>query len=186
MIAVRTVGLLMVLAATVLTGGCEQTAPSAGLQPGQPFPTVTLVRLDGRVERSSDYQGRLLVLNVWAPWCRPCVREMPSLQRLNVRLDPRRFAVIGLTVDDDRFLVEEFVNKHDIRFPNYITQGNALVNEVLGVRAFPETLIVAPDGTLLHRIVGQREWDSAEMVAFLERAYAEASGATAADAGRAG
>jgi len=132
----------------------------------------------------AELRGRVVVLNVWAPWCPPCLKEMPSLERLSRQLDSARFAVVGVTVDD-QFLAEEFLRRHGITFPNHIGERDALERR-LGVRAYPETLLIDADGLIAERVVGSREWDAARIVEQLERIAASGAGsegAKAADGG---
>ncbi len=112
----------------------------------------------------------MLVLNVWATWCPPCRREMPSLERLSRTLDPQRFAVIGLSTDQDEKLASEFLLQNQITFANFFDQSGKIAKQ-LGLKVYPETFVIAPDGTLVERIPGLREWDSAAMLAQLEDAY---------------
>lgn len=138
--------------------------------PGATIPDVVLERIDGaRGVPLSDYRGRLLVLNVWATWCKPCREEMPSLERLS-RAGDDGIVVAGLSVDADRNLLLEFLRKHGITFANYSDPGSRVSQTELGVDSLPQTLLVAPDGRLLGRIAGAREWDSPVVRARLDEA----------------
>ncbi|HGG59008.1 MAG TPA: TlpA family protein disulfide reductase [Gammaproteobacteria bacterium] len=152
--------------------GCGPRAASGTARVGEPFPDLELGALwPGEAgTRLSAYRGRLVVLNLWAPWCAPCVEEMPRLQRLHERLDGRRFAVIGATVDE-RFLAQEFLRDKSIDFPNFFVERRRVVTRRLGVHAFPVTFIIATDGVLLARVVGWREWDTSDSMRRLRRLY---------------
>jgi thiol-disulfide isomerase/thioredoxin len=147
--------------------GCNGAPEATGPQPGEPFPVLTLPALDGPPLDLADYRGRVLVLNVWATWCAPCREEMPSLQRLSERFPAERLTVLGLTVDEDTNLAREFLIKYGIRFQSASDPGGAVAEGLLGVTAYPDTLVVAPDGTVAERIVGGRAWDDDEMIRFL-------------------
>lgn len=146
---------------------------SANNQPltGQLFPPLVLTDFNDQTTSLQYYRDKVTVINIWAPWCGPCLEEMPSLQRLYDFMDSGRFAVIGLTVDDDRYLAEEFLVKHNILFPNYIDSGRQIVENVLGVRKFPQTFIIGRDGVLLKHITGYQVWDSQETIKQLEMFY---------------
>jgi len=132
--------------------------------------TVTLNNLNGTRKPISEYRGKLLVLNVWATWCPPCRREMPSLERLSKKANTSHIQVAGIATDESENAVREFVSQHNITFEIYTdTQKN--VKETLGVSVFPETLLIAPDGRIVHRVIGEREWDSAAMINTLEELY---------------
>ncbi|WP_292932695.1 TlpA disulfide reductase family protein [Noviherbaspirillum sp.] len=155
-----------------LLGACGKhvDAPEARLAEGGKFPPLTLGSTSGDVLSTTSYEGKLLVLNVWATWCPPCRREMPSLERLSHALDPKRFAVIGLSTDEDEILATEFLLQNHITFANFFDKSGKLAKQ-LGMKVYPETFLVAPDGTLLQRLPGLHEWDGQAMIAHLEDAY---------------
>ena len=161
------IGLLM-----GLLGACDKPpAPAAApLVEGQPFPAFMLDFISSRNDAASAWQGKMLVLNVWATWCPPCRREMPDLELLSKTLDPQRFAVIGLSVDGDTLLAAEFLVQHGITFANFFDQ-NGQVARPLALQAYPQTFVIAPDRILLRRIIGHREWGNPEMVSMLEGLY---------------
>lgn len=138
---------------------------------GDPFPDLLLPGLDRPDLAVSELRDRVVVLNVWATWCPPCRRELPSLQRLTEKLDAEQFAVIGLSVDDDDHLPREYLIDRKIELVSYIDRDMAIANGVLGVQVYPDTFIIGRDGTLQARIEGEREWDSPAVIAALEAAY---------------
>ncbi|HEY0845493.1 MAG TPA: TlpA disulfide reductase family protein [Noviherbaspirillum sp.] len=160
-----------VLACAVLAGACEKRIEPPPAQPveGRLFPHIKLDQSDN-VLAARGFQGKVLVLNVWATWCPPCRREMPSLERLSRTLDPNRFAVIGMSTDRDERLAEEFLLQSGVTFANFFDRNGQVARE-LGLQVYPETFVIAPDGTLVRRVPGMREWDSEEVIAELEAAY---------------
>jgi len=128
------------------------------------LPDMRLHGLDGVTREFADYRGRLAVINVWATWCAPCRAELPSLQRLRDQLDPERFVVLGISIDADRDFVGEFLRDLDIGYVNFHDPDRRITEGLLGVRRYPQTLIVGRDGKLLRRIVGSREWDRPETI----------------------
>ena len=135
------------------------------------FPTeFTLTGLNGTKTSIHAFRGKLLVLNVWASWCPPCRREMPSLERLSKSANREHIAVAGISTDESVNAVREFVAKHSITFEIFTDTPSNVAN-TLGVRVFPETLLISPDGKIAQRISGEREWDSPAMLKVLEDAY---------------
>ena len=153
--------------------GCSQNEPLTDkLSVGEPFPEISLSRLDGAVPNSiTDYRGKLVVLNLWATWCEPCRREMPNLQQLSDSLDSERFAVLGLAQDEDDHLVREYLIDTGVTFAAHIDPASTVTKDKLGVQLFPYTLLIAPDGRFIQRITGPREWQRAEVIDLLEKAY---------------
>ena len=162
---------LLLICCVVLLCACSAEPEGPHVTRGEVLPNLILKGFDGQSIRLERFHGRLLILNVWAPWCAPCVEEMPSLDRLSRQLDPQRFAVIGLTVDDDRFLAEEFLRNNQISFSNYMDEKRLIAETILGVRSFPQTFVISPHGVLLARIIGWQEWDSQEVLSTLEEYY---------------
>lgn len=167
----RLLGVTLLSALTLL--GCSESEPlSDKLEIGAPVPEMELQRLDGApADALRDYRGRLVVLNLWATWCEPCRREMPNLQKLSEALDEQRFAVLGLAQDEDDHLVREYLIDKGVEFAEHIDPGGTVTTGQLGIRLFPYTLLIAPDGRLIQRITGAREWQREEVVELLERAY---------------
>ncbi|WP_210398073.1 TlpA family protein disulfide reductase [Motiliproteus sediminis] len=129
---------------------------------------VELADLDGNLRPLLDGSGRVRIVNFWATWCAPCREEMPALQALDDMLDDARYQVVGVTVDRDLNLVREFLLKYGIRFSQLSDPAMQLASERVGVRAYPETLLVDETGRVIDRVVGVRPWDDPEFItAFL-------------------
>lgn len=122
------------------------------------FPVFSLEGIDRADSDSAAFRGKVLVINVWATWCPPCRREMPSLERLHARLDPARARLIGLSVENDQHQVREWLRKSNISFPNYLDTGTPRASELLRITSFPQTFLVGPHGRIVARIEGARDW----------------------------
>jgi thiol-disulfide isomerase/thioredoxin len=156
--------------------GCSEAPPAKPeIKEGKPFPAIAMVNASGNALEDPAFRGKLLILNVWATWCPPCRREMPGLERLSKMLDPERFVVLGMSTDQDERLAAEFLMQNGITFFNFFDQ-NARLSREWELKVYPETFLIAPDGKLIRRIAGLREWDSPEMVAELEAAYQQHQG----------
>ncbi len=115
------------------------------------------------------FRGRTVILNLWAPWCVPCLMEMPSLDRLAARLPGADFAVVAVTKDPvgDSPSRRTFDKMGLKRLKLYLDPEGRLEPEV-GARGFPTTLILGRDGAPLAYREGAADWDSDAMVAKLE------------------
>ena len=154
-----------------MLAGCSESKPPDRLVDGQPFPPLSLVGIDGDKVPLSSFRGKLVVLNVWATWCPPCRKELPSLQRLSHVLDEGRFAVIGLSLDQDDVLVREYLIDKKVTYTNFMDRDMSVANEVLGMNVYPDTFFISPDGVFLGRVVGATQWDDPRVVQALEAAY---------------
>jgi len=155
----------------MLLAGCGQSKLPDRLTEGQPFPPLTLSDIDGKKVPLSSFHGKLVVLNVWATWCPPCRKELPSLQRLSRTLDAQRFAVIGLSLDQDEVAMREYLIDKGVTYANFVDREMAIAKDVLGMKAYPDTFLIGPDGTFLGRVVGAVQWDNPRMLQALEAAY---------------
>jgi thiol-disulfide isomerase/thioredoxin len=102
----------------VQVGDAAAAAASAAgiaLPPLTPIP-APITTTDGRTLTNADVAGRFVVLNFWAPWCPPCVREMPEIDRFARSAAGRNVLVIGLAIDDQAN-VDKFVAAHPVSFP---------------------------------------------------------------------
>ena len=149
---------------------CNKPTVKSGLV-GQQFPSVDLVDLGSQTHPFSQYRGKLVVLNVWATWCSPCRRELPSLQRLSDALDPGQFVVIGLSVDDDDHVVREYLKDKNIHFAAFIDKEMKIASDVLKVDSFPMTFVIDPKGKLVKVIVGERDWSAKAVIDALHALY---------------
>jgi thiol-disulfide isomerase/thioredoxin len=155
-------GHVLLLLCLVLAA-CDKSPP-LHLQVGQQLPPLALVDLENRPHALGPAPGKLLMINVWATWCAPCRHELPSLQRLADRLGPEHFQLVGVSVDHDDYVVREFLIERKIRFPSLLDRNLAVANGVFGVRVFPSSFFVAPDGRVVRVIEGWREWDTPAMI----------------------
>ncbi len=136
--------------------------PQAQVVAGARFPELRLINLKGEPVSTAQFAGKVLVLNVWATWCAPCRRELPSLQRLSEQLDPQKFVVLGMSVDSDDHVVRECLIERKVTFTNWQDADMRVAQDVLGVRAYPSTYLVAADGTVRRVVGGAQPWDNAE------------------------
>lgn len=146
----------------LLQGALSSTAPKppSGLaiaKRGQPLPTLKLRGLDGNViELPSRFAGRPLVINLWASWCGPCVKEMPELQRFAAEQGPNGTQVVGIALDDFAS-VQAFLQRTPVTYlilldaPGPADAGVALGNPK-GV--LPYSILVSADGRLLKQRIG--------------------------------
>jgi thiol-disulfide isomerase/thioredoxin len=144
--------------------------PQAFSFPDQPVAVADLKFVDraGKSISLSDFRGRPLLLNIWATWCLPCRKEMPSLDRLQAKFDPQKFLVLPLSIDRGGIpAVEKFYEQLGFRSLGiYVDQTGAALHQ-LGLLGLPATLLIDPEGREVGRKLGPAEWDSAEVAAIL-------------------
>ena len=136
----------------------------------QILPSIRLQGIDRANAVTTEFRGKVLVVNVWATWCPPCRKEMPSLERLHARLDPARAKVIGLSVEIDEHRVREWLMQSRITFANYLDAGTPSARALLGINSYPQTFFIGPDGQLIATIVGARDWDDPKWLGLINNA----------------
>jgi len=144
---------------------CDEPPPPLKVRVGQVVPPLVVQDLFNQPASIQPIPQKLLMVNIWATWCGPCRHEMPGLQRLAKRLGDERLALVGLTVDMDEHVVREYLIENKINFPSFLDRDLSEVNGVLGVRVFPSTFFVGPNGRLVKVIEGWRDWDAPELQA---------------------
>ena len=130
-----------------------------------PAPDFNLMGMDGETHTLEDLKGKFVLVNFWATWCNPCKVEMPLLEKLHQTLKSDKFTVLGLHVGPGPENIEEFKKLMPISFPIYVDM-DLEVN--WGVPGLPTTFLMNPDGKLIYRAVGKREFASDDMVNFLK------------------
>lgn len=133
------------------------------------FPTLQLATIDGRPYDLAERRGRWVVVNFWATWCKPCVKEMPELSALDAMRE--HIEVIGLAYDDsDPKDIEAFLRQHPVSYPIAIVDTFDPPKSFATPRGLPTTYLIAPDGKLVKKFMGPITAGD------LETAIAEAGG----------
>jgi thiol-disulfide isomerase/thioredoxin len=135
----------------------------------QPAPEMSFTALDGKPISLADFKGKLVVLNLWATWCQPCLKEMPSLAKLEATLGP---ALVVLAVSEDRGgadVVKPFLAKLDLDKIIIGLDPKSSAIHTLHARGLPTSLVVNAEGNVLGKVEGAPDWESNEMVATLTK-----------------
>lgn len=130
--------------------------------PARPVPPLAFTDRDGAALALESFRGKVVLLNLWATWCAPCVREMPALDRLQAALGGPAFEVVALSIDrNGREAVEPFFARHGLAHLGMYLDPASAAARALGVSSLPVSILIGPDGRSLGRIDGAADWDSA-------------------------
>ena len=162
LVILRAHTMAILLGLCVLAAACSKSAPELKVKVAERFPDLVVKDFKNNDVSLKLATGKITVLNFWATWCGPCRHEMPSLDRLAELLDDTKFRVVGVSVDQDNHLVREFLNDRKIYFENYLDDHMVNANVLIGIRVFPSTFFIGPDGRLLKIVEGWRYWDTFE------------------------
>ena len=160
------VAVIVIVAVSALTFG-SSVPPAVGR--GVPAPDFSLPLLDSDLPVTlENLRGRVVLVNFWATWCKPCEDEIPAMERLYKALRPGGFEILAISVGESADVVREFRNRLVVTFP-ILLDADKRVSTEWQTFAFPESLLVDRDGTILERYVGPRDWDAGAYVDRIRR-----------------
>ena len=159
----------LVVAAVVIMFALKQNNPYLKFSPlrvGQPAPDFTLPGLDGRMVSLSDYRGHVVLVNVWATWCPPCVDEMPSMEKLYRELKGENFEILAVSIDaPGKKTVAPFMKKFNLSFPA-LMDPDGTIKTLFQTTGVPESFIINQEGILIEKVIGPKNWATPPVVGF--------------------
>ena len=133
----------------------------------QPAPQLSFTDLAGNDASLADFKGNFVLVNLWATWCEPCLREMPTLESLQSKLGP---ALTVLAISEDRGgaeAVRPFVEKLKLEKVKVYLDPKSAAIKALAARGLPTSVLIDGEGNLRGHVEGAAKWDSDEMLAVL-------------------
>ncbi|HEV8553747.1 MAG TPA: TlpA disulfide reductase family protein [Casimicrobiaceae bacterium] len=160
--------------------GDEATVqPSARSKPykeTRPVPATRFQDSSGRQLTLADFKGRVVLLNIWATWCSPCRKEMPTLDRLQAALGGPSFEVVALSIDRDGMgIVRSFYDEIHVQSLAVYIDPSAEAMQTLSIIGVPTTILIDASGREVWRRLGPETWDAPDMVAMLRETIAQAT-----------
>ena len=151
-------------------------APPASLQPlalTKPPKTASPVVFegaDGAIHSLTEFKGRLVLLNLWAPWCAPCVKELPALAALQRSLRNERFTVVAVDVGRDTLPeAAAFLATHGATALRPYRDSNSSTFRAYGAFGLPVSILVDAEGREIARALGPAEWSAPDSVRYLRQ-----------------
>jgi len=132
---------------------------------GMTAPNFSLPDLQGKTQRLTDYRGKVVFLNFWATWCKPCKEEMPSMQVLWDNLKNQDFMMLAVSMDRVTTTkdIPSFVETLKLSFP-ILTDSWGQTDKRYKLMGVPETYIIDQNGVLREKVIGPRDWTRRESI----------------------
>jgi thiol-disulfide isomerase/thioredoxin len=143
----------------VSTDNNAAAARSANI-PAEALPAFTIQDMAGKNVNLQSLKGKKVFVNLWASWCPPCRREMPSIEKLSKAVDQNKVAFVMLSLDDNFDKAKAFVKRERLSLPIYYPAES--LPEMFNVQGIPTTFIFDESGKLIQRIDGGDIYDSQE------------------------
>lgn len=144
------------------------TDPEAYLPPvlPRPAPNFTLSNLAGEKITLESLRGKVVLLDFWATWCKPCVKSMPQLNGLHEKWNKSGLSVVGIAIDEDgKKKVEPFILKHKIVYPILVDTAENPVWETYKVKIIPMLFLVDRQGQIVQQWLGEMNLQEVESAA---------------------
>ena len=154
---------LVLLLALFAPAGCDR-----GSQPdrlSRPAPLFTVSDGTATVDLAK-LRGKVVVLNLWASWCVPCVQELPSLLALQRELPS--LAIVGVSIDQDEAIYRRFLSQYHVTLLT-VRDPDARINALYGTVKIPETYIIDRNGILRRKFIDAQDWTNPDIVSYLRQ-----------------
>jgi thiol-disulfide isomerase/thioredoxin len=128
---------------------------------GKVIPEVSGEKLGGGVERISDYRGKVVVLDVWATWCGPCVAMIPHQREMAERFYDKPFALVSVSCDTERETLEDFLKTNAMPWNHWWVGGDSELKKSLNIGLFPTIIVLDAKGVIRFKNIKNEELEEA-------------------------
>ena len=122
---------------------------------------------DEKTVNLKDYRGRFILLNFWATWCSPCLKEMPDFEKAYQQMGQEKLIVLAVGMGEDTKKISKFAEKYGFTFP-MVADPKLEITNLYGVKNIPVTYLIDPEGVVLGRALGIRDWANPDLLAFIK------------------
>ena len=137
----------------------------------KPLPDLAFNDADDKALKLADYKGKVVLLNFWATWCAPCVKEMPSLDHLQAQMGKDKFIVLPLSLDGpSRPKVAPFYEDKKLSHLGVYFDKGRKAMQALDISILPTSILIDAEGRELGRLEGEADWEKPEALALMKGA----------------
>jgi thiol-disulfide isomerase/thioredoxin len=178
------IGILIGIAAAISVTRNQQTVPRTGeafqafkqtvstiIAYDNPEPvadSVKLVNGKGNVTPLKDFRGKPVILNFWATWCAPCVKELPSLAKLKELRPDIHVLAVSQDLQKDAAGLDAFLKRHQAGSLEIYQDQEKGLKKAFPVNGLPSTYILSPEGKIIYKIEGDTDWSSRVTLKFID------------------
>lgn len=136
------------------------------------MPDFSVTDLNGKSVSLYEFKGRPVVLNIWATWCAPCVKEFPSLKRLVEHFDGK-LVVVAVSYDNSMEDLQSFIQAFGSVPKDFVIlwDKERISGKILGTDQLPETYILSPELKVVRKIAGEQAWDNPNAFKFFAETF---------------
>jgi thiol-disulfide isomerase/thioredoxin len=164
------------LLASLITPAAESAGTLEPYTETVSAPGLNLIDTRGETHRLEDYRGKVVLVNFWASWCPPCIKEMPGLQQLQTKLADRPFSILAVNVGEKRYEVWKFTKLVDFTLPTPLDTHKRTFN-AWQATVLPTSFLLDTRGRIRYRVQGDLEWENPSVTALIEELLAEGDSA---------
>ncbi|GAB4388860.1 MAG: hypothetical protein Kow0025_10690 [Thermodesulfovibrionales bacterium] len=135
--------------------------------PNTEAPSFALKDLDGRTVSSASLRGKVVLLNFWATWCKPCKDEMPLFDELYRKYRQKGFEVVAVSINNSKKSVTDFLEKRPVSF-TVLMDSDSRVFKLYRVYSIPTTFLIDRSGLIVAKYHGSPDWTSKEITSLIE------------------
>jgi len=163
-----TIGALLLAVPLCAIGSAAASRSLDAVDPPTTAADLQLADTHAAQHRLQDYRGQVVLVSFWATWCTPCVREMPSMQRLADALSERGLVVLAVNVAEPVRRVQAYLDRQKLTF-TALLDPESTAFYAWQVIALPTSFLIDRAGRLRFRVVGELDWDDPDVRATIER-----------------
>jgi len=148
-----------------------QVTDSRELSPYTALPdkiVFDLPDVSGKQHTLDDYRGQVVLVNFWASWCPPCIKEMPGLEHLRQKLNDQPFEVLAVNVGEKKYKVWKFVKLIGFGLPVLLDTRKDTF-KAWGASVLPTSFLLDKQGRIRYRVQGDIEWNSEDVISLIEQ-----------------
>jgi peroxiredoxin/YHS domain-containing protein len=137
----------------------------------RPAPKITVKDMDGKDVTLDHYRGKVVLLDFWATWCKPCIKALPDLEKLQTQYGDKGFTVLGVSIDENPKKVTQFVGSKKPSYPILLDTAEEPAWPAFHVKAIPATFLIDRDGQIVKQWTGaiDQKVIAAEVAALLAK-----------------